>query len=237
MSIATRIPLKLVAICPLVWLCLFVAGNAQAQDEYYMSQGAQFDARGDYDNAIAEYGQALAICPTDAQAFTSRGFDWYRTGDYDKALADFDQAVVYSGNVATTYNNRGTIESSRGDYDKAKADFYRALAIDPNCATSYENLAFLQATCPDPQFRDGKKAFENASRGYQLATGAESYYAVNSLAAAYAECGDFDAARTWQAKVVEMAPPSDKQLQTSRLDLYKQNKAYRSAVKSPGQVR
>jgi len=228
---------KLVAVCPLVWLCLFAAGKAQAQDEYYVNSGVQWDNRGDYDQAIVDYSQALAICPTDAVAHNNRGFDWYRKGDYDKALADFDQAVANRVNDPNTYNNRGTIESSKGDYEKAQADFYRAISIDPNCPTSYENLGFLEATCPDPRFRDGKKAFENASQGYQLATGSEVYYAVNSLAAAYAESGDFAGAQTWQAKLVEMAPPSDKQLQTARLDLYKQNKPYRSAVKSAAQVR
>ena len=202
-----------------------------------MNQGQYSICAATSDGAIGQYSQALAICPGDAQAYSSRGFDWYRKGDYDKVLADMDQAVANARNTGTTYDNRAAIETSHGDYDKANADYYRALAVDPNCGTNYQNLAFFLATCPDPKYRDGQKAFANASQGYQMATAADAYYSVNSLAAAYAECGDFAKAQLWQAKVIEMAPPSDKQLQTARLDLYKQNKPYRSAVKSALQVR
>jgi Flp pilus assembly protein TadD len=194
----------------------------------YNNRGFDWWKKGSLDKAIADYNQALAICPTLGAAYSNRGVAWDDKGEHDKAVADFNQALAMDPNIAATYTNRGTIEAHRGEYDQANADYYRALAIDPNFATGYENLGFFQASCPDPRYRNGKKAFENASRGYQLANGTDAFYTANSLAAAYAECGDFEKARAWQEKVVELSPPEDKQMETARLELFKQGNPYRS---------
>jgi tetratricopeptide (TPR) repeat protein len=259
---------SLVLVFPLV--CLAIPCTLRAQDPTcYVNWGVEWDSRGEYDKGIADYNQALAICPTNAVAYNNRGYDWYKMGNFakaiadynqalaicptygaaysnrgvvwddkgehDKALADYNQALAVDPNVAAAYSNRGVMEASRGEYDQANADYYRALTVDPNFATGYENLGFFQATCPDPRYRNGQKAFENASRGYQLANGTDSYYTSNSLAVAYAECGDFEKARAWQEKVVELAPPEDKQMETSRLELFKSAKPYRSTPKAPAE--
>jgi hypothetical protein len=114
----------------------------------------------------------------------------------------------------------------------AQADYYRSMSADPTYAAAFENLGFQQATCPDAKYRDGKKAFANTSQGYQLDHGVDDYSADNALAAAYAECGYFKRAQDWQKKTVNLAPQKDKAFQTARLELYKQNKPYRSQEKS-----
>jgi hypothetical protein len=55
---------------------------------------------------------------------------------------------------------------------------------------------------------------------------------VLSLAAVYAESGDFEKAKEWQAKAVEMTPDEkNKQDGRARLELYKQGKPYREEPK------
>lgn len=196
----------------------------------YNNRGFSYYTLGNYDQAIADYNQALAICPTYAAAYSNRGVVWADKGETDKARADYDQALAVDPNIAAAYSNRGVIESSNGQYEQAKADFYRALSVDPNYTTGYENLAFFLATCPDPKYRDGKKAFDNASHAYQMAGDANGFYTANALAAAYAECGDFASARQWQQKTIQLAPAEDKQMETTRLALYVANKPYRSQV-------
>ena len=65
------------------------------------------------------------------------------------------------------------------------------------------------ATCPDDKYRDGKKAVENASKAYQLDDG-KHWHCLGTLAAAYAESGDFEKAKEWEAK------PSNWRRPTSR---------------------
>ncbi|HTQ41019.1 MAG TPA: tetratricopeptide repeat protein [Pirellulales bacterium] len=194
----------------------------------YNNRGYDWYMKGDFDKAIADYNQALAICPRDGAYYSNRGVAWNDKGDLDKAMADYNQALAVDPNTASAYNNLGCIESARGEYEKAKDDFYRCLSADPNYVAGLENLGFFQATCPDPKYRDGKKAFENASLGYQLDNGADPYSSHNALAAAYAESGDFAKAAAWQEQVVQLAPAKDKTMQTARLELFKQHQPYRS---------
>ena len=52
------------------------------------------------------------------------------------------------------------------------------------------NLAWLRATAPDASLRDGQRAIELATQADRIATG-KSAGALKSLAAAYAETGQF----------------------------------------------
>ena len=98
------------------------------------------------------------------------------------------------------------------------------------------HLAWLQATCPNEKYRNGKKAVENASRVCQWAEG-KRWDCFDAFAAAYAESGDFEKAKEWEAKAIASAATDkavtdkDKQELRSRLELYKQGKPYREEPK------
>ena len=117
------------------------------------------------------------------------------------------------------------------------ADYHRALAVDPKYAYTYAGLAWLQATCPNDKFRDGKEALENAHKASQL-NGSKDWRLIGILAAAYAESGDFDKAKEWEAKAIELAATDksatavrDRERFRSSLELYKQGKPYREEAK------
>ena len=68
-------------------------------------------------------------------------------------------------------------------------------AIDLNLKDSpvYINLAWLLATCPETSLRNGQKAVALAEAAQALA-GIESPQLLDTLAAAYAEAGQYDEA-------------------------------------------
>jgi tetratricopeptide (TPR) repeat protein len=88
----------------------------------------------------------------------------------------------------------------------------------------------MEATCPDAKYRDGKKAVDDGKRACEL-TAWRDAHALDTLAAAYAEAGDFQNAVKWQEKAVALYPASSKSELRSRLDLYKAHKPYRDAAK------
>jgi hypothetical protein len=89
------------------------------------------------------------------------------------------------------------------------------------------NRAWLWATCPDARYRDGKRAVESATRACELSEWKDAVF-IDSLAAANAEAGDFEAAVKWQSKANELYPAAeDKKQEEERLKLYREKKPYR----------
>jgi hypothetical protein len=95
----------------------------------------------------------------------------------------------------------------------------------------------MQATCPIEKYRDGKKAVENAKRACAL-YGVDHWKLAATLAAAYAENGEFDKAREWEEKAIklvgkdESATDANKKSLQSRLEHYKADKPHREPMKS-----
>src|SRR5207253_6069724 len=111
-----------------------------------------------------------------------------------------NRAIRLDPRDAVAWNNRGTAYLKTGDYAKAAADLNEARRLDPQLPHAYKNLAWLQATCPRPEFRDGAQAVANAARALELiGDKAPDWWAI--LAAAHAETGNFEEAVQWQAKL------------------------------------
>ncbi len=203
----------------------------------YNDRCAVWDEKNEFDRALADANQALAIDPCYTAALVSRGAIWLNKGEYDKAVADDNQALTIDPSFAQAYSDRGNAWNLKGDYEKAKADFYQALAIDANNPAYYDDLAFFQATCLDPHYRDGQKAFENASKAYQLTNGNNAGANFSVLASVYAENGDFPKAIEWQTKAIAATTSNEMQQRyLARVELFKQDKPFRMDPKTAMQV-
>ena len=75
--------------------------------------------------------------------------------------------------------------------------------------------------------RDQRQAVESATRACELTGWKEAGY-LDTLAAAYADAGDFDAAVKWQTKASSLySNTEDKITGEARLNLYRERKPYR----------
>lgn len=192
----------------------------------YNSRGYAWYCRDEYDKAIEDYTKAIALDPEDAAAYFNRGSAWQSKGEYDKAIADYDRVIELDPEDADAYFSRGDVWDIRGEYEKAIADCSRAIDLEPDNADAYNQLAWLRSTCPESGFRDAQAAIESALRACEL-TNWQDWNILDTLAAAYAETGDFESAVCWVTKALELAPETEKAVEQNRLELYQSGTPYR----------
>jgi serine/threonine protein kinase len=124
------------------------------------------------------------------------------------------------------------IPNSRSEASAAGAEESDAV---PAYKTAWElnGIAWNLATHFDASKRDGARAVEVATKACELA-GYNDPFLLDTLAAAYAEVGNFSDAVKWQAQALERnTVPSDAADYRSRLDLYKSRKPYHQDAPSP----
>jgi len=193
----------------------------------YINRGLAWSATGEHDKAIADYDEALRLDPTYLSAHVNRARAWNAKGEYEKAVAGYDEALRLDPKYAYAYFGRAYTNNKRKEYSKGLADLREAIRLDPNFADSRNNLAWLLATCPDAKLRDGREAVEQGKKACELSQEKNSDH-LGTLAAAYAEAGDFENAVRWETKAIEVNSTGyDKADAEKRLELFRQKQPYR----------
>lgn len=194
----------------------------------YLDRGLAWESKGNFDRAIQDYGEAIRLDPSNDASYHHRGRAKMCTGDYDEAILDFTEAIRLNPHRAMAYYWRGRMWAKLDDYETAIKDFEEAIRLDPDDHYAYSGYAWVLATCPDEKVRDGKLAIHFATKACEL-TEWERGSVLDTLAAAYAEAGQFDEAERYQRKALEdseLRELSEAYLQ--RLKLYQRRKPYRT---------
>jgi tetratricopeptide (TPR) repeat protein len=194
----------------------------------YYDRAAVYRHMGNDDKALADYDESIRRDPKYAFAYVNRGTVYNRKGDRDKAIADYTEAIRLAPKYAKAYYNRALVYQAKHDYERAITDFGQAMQLDPKNPDACENLAWILASCPQAHLRDGTKAVSYATKACELSEWKGSV--LSTLAAAYAEAGDFDQAIKWQSKYISAASETDKPNAQVRLALYEKRKPYHMAM-------
>jgi tetratricopeptide (TPR) repeat protein len=200
----------------------------------YNDRGVTWTGKSEYHKAEQQFNEVLRRAPNNALAYANRGTNWFKQDEYDKALGDLTHAIKLDPKMSFAYANRGRVYMKLGNYPEAMADYEKAIKIAPHEWPAYNGRARIWATAPDFVYhlRDGKKALAEAKKACELANWDE-WYCLATLAAAYAETGDFESAVKWQTKAMEMSQPAedrDQEDNEKRLALYKAGKPYHEEV-------
>jgi tetratricopeptide (TPR) repeat protein len=183
------------------------------------------------DGAIADCNEAIAINPGFAGAYNNRANAWLAKKEIEKAGNDYAKAIALDPRYASAHSGRGHVERLSRQYDRALTDYDKAIAFDQRYAPPYNGRAWIWATCPDPKYRDGKKAVESATRACELTSWKNASF-IDTLAAACAEAGDFASAVKWEEKALGLPPRGEPRRNAldSRMALFEIKKPYRDEI-------
>src|SRR6185503_4662491 len=94
---------------------------------------------------------------------------------------------------------RGNALLSIGKHAEAVKDFEEVLKLDPEDTNVLNNYAWVLATSPDDAVRNADRSIELGTKACDL-TKYEKPHILSTLAAGYAEKGDWETAKKWSAK-------------------------------------
>jgi len=111
-------------------------------------------------------------------------------GRLDQARAQLEMAIRLEPKSADARQNLAEILHRQGRAAEAITELKEVLKARPDWEEVLNNLAWLLATHPSPEVRDGPEAVRFAERACALSNHTNLWY-LHTLAAAYAESGDF----------------------------------------------
>ena len=129
--------------------------------------------------------QRVLLLSTRSDFLQGRGNARLSTGEHKEAIQDYDEGL---------------------DLCYQMRDLLEEMEIEPASENStligiLNNCAWVLATSPEDDLRDGKRAIELATEAAEM-TDFKQAYILSTLASGYAEEGDFDGALKWIGKAI-----------------------------------
>jgi len=86
----------------------------------------------EYDEALEQYNQAIAISPNRGESYLQRGCVLAAQGEIPRAITDFDKAIEYDPRLSAAFINRGRLRIQTNQLEGALEDFEKAMMLKPN---------------------------------------------------------------------------------------------------------
>lgn len=192
----------------------------------YHNRALVWAAIGNLDRAIEDSTHAIRIDPRFAEAYNNRGVTYRKQGDFQRAIREYTEAIHHFASYGDAYANRGFARAQLGEYADALQDYYQAVTISPGSPQAFNDAAWLMATCPEEEFRNGERAVEYARYACELTKHQNGEY-VDTLAAALAERGDFESAAKTQEQAITLLDEASRKAAEARLERYRDGKPFR----------
>lgn len=199
--------------------------NPEHANAWFNRAEVHYDRR-EFEQAAADYSEAIRLKPNDVAAYTGRGHAYFQMARYREAFADYDQTTQLSENDPHALTNRADAAARLGQWERAANDYRQAVELDPNLGRAHQGAAWLMATCPDSTFRNHQLALQAAKKAIELEGNDDAKF-LDTLAAAYANAGQFEEAKALVARAVELAPVTEVEPLKVRMTMYEQGEPYR----------
>jgi tetratricopeptide (TPR) repeat protein len=156
------------------------------------------------DQAIASLEKLLKNAPGNEQLLNQLDSFYLMANKPRKAIDTATSILTKNPDNFAALRVRADAYLNIGKHAEAIADFDKALSQKEDDESLLNNFAWVLATSPDDKLRDGTRALKLATKAAE-ASGYETPHILSTLAAAYAETGDYENAAKWSQKSVDLA--------------------------------
>lgn len=129
----------------------------------------------------------LVLMELRSDLLQGRGNAYLSTGEHADAIRDYEESVDLINQIREAEEDAEVPEEER---------------FQPYAGV-FNNLAWVLATSPEDDLRDGQRAIDLAIEAAELTEYKEAYI-LSTLASGYAETGDFEKATEWIEKAIEV---------------------------------
>lgn len=180
---------------------------------------------GRVEEAVIASRTAVTSTPASVDANLALGQALSRAGNKAEAGAAFRSAAAWGSSSPEAQMEFGAWLAAEGNAKEAIDRFRQALRIRSDFIPALNNLAWLLATSRDDTLRNGAEAVRLAEQACGL-TQHRAPYLLGTLAAAYAESGQFDQAVETATKAADLAE------QSSENEIARRNRELREVYRS-----
>ena len=214
--------------------CERAVGMRPTDPDALVSLGDALLQKGRIDEAIAHYQKAIMVRPDHFLARYGLGHALLEKGELDRAIQVCRSALLLRSSDADCHTTLAIALEEKGNPTEAIQHYNKALELAPKSIPTLTNLAWLLATSQDASLRNGLKAVEIAKQADRLVRGTNTLV-LRTLAAAYAENGEFANAIRTARSAMQLARMHGEDSLTTDLDqqiaLYQLGMPYRDTAK------
>jgi len=185
--------------------------------------------QGKWAEAREQYARTLRLDPQNADAHLGLGLTLMQIGELQEAAKEF-QDVLRLRSDAQAHYNLALVLALQGRSGEALDQYRAAATLAPSWPTALNDLAWVLATDPAPEHRNGIEAIELAKKACELTQNQEPRY-LGTLDACYAEAGRFGEAvatsKQAEALALNCGQKQIAEAAAQRRKLYESNLPYR----------
>jgi tetratricopeptide (TPR) repeat protein len=199
-----------------------------------MNYGVVLAAGRRYPEAEAQLREALRLKEPVAKAHLNLGSILCSGQRFEEGVPHLERAVALDPELSTAQANLGEAYGALGRRAQAAQHFALAVKGEPDRPFLLNRLGWLLATSPEDEVRDAARAVELGERAVRLTSRLDTE-SLDTLAAAYAEAGRFDAAAATAREALALFArrgTADRAL-ADRLSLYRSGRAFREPPSGP----
>jgi len=113
------------------------------QAESFFRDGTHSLQEGKFDQAVSEFGKAIAINPRDPRFHLSLGAAHFSLGETEKAIADYERSLEAKPDAPETHVNLAMAWKRLGKEDSAVDAYKKAIRLKPDLLPAYFELGLL----------------------------------------------------------------------------------------------